>query len=258
MKIYIPTRGRGDKQITLGNLPTALHKDVSLVIDYSERHFYVPGIHMLVCPKNMNHIGKVRQFICDWHDIDKYGPALLMLDDDLVFYKRRTDQPDKFESATDADVKAMVKRMEIAMKSYAHAGILAREGGNRITVPTKENTRLLRALAYDVETMRELKVRFDRVTIMEDFDVALQLLRRGFPSLCLCQWVHNQVGSGTAGGCSIYRTLAKQAEGAHKLHELHPEFVKVVQKQTKTAWQGALRTDVVVQWARAYASSKGA
>ncbi len=258
MKIYIPTRGRAASQITFNNLPKVLQDDVTLVIDYSERNdrTYMHYPDILICPIHINNIGKVRQYICDTHVVSRFGPSLLMMDDDLRFYKRRTDQPDKFKDITDRDMLEFMSRLEKIMEKYAHAGMLAREGGNRIIEPYKECTRLLRVLAYNVEVMRANNVGFDRLAVMEDFDAALQLLRAGYKNVALCKWVHNQVGSGAAGGCSTYRTLEAQAKGARGLHERHKDFVKVVEKTTKTAWGGATRTDVVVQWAKAYASSQ--
>lgn len=257
MKIYIPTRGRAQKQITYHALPAGIQKLTTLVVDYSERHMYPCYPNVLVLPPTKDTIGRVRQAICDWHDTTKYGPSLLMMDDDLSFYRRRTDQPDKFEDVEDNDVVYMVRALDHVMNKvgFKHAGIMAREGGNRM-VADKQNTRLLRVLAYNVETMRKHNVRFDRLIVMEDFDVALQLLQLGYPSMALCSWVHNQVGSGAAGGCSLYRTLERQAEGARGLHKLHPRFVKVVEKTTKTAWGGATRIDVMVQWKKAFESSK--
>jgi hypothetical protein len=40
------------------------------------------------------------------------------------------------------------------------------------------------------------------------------------------------------------------------LQLLHPAFVKVVEKATKTSWGGETRTDVQVSWKKAYASAK--
>ena len=116
-------------------------------------------------------------------------------------------------------------------------------------------TRLLRMLAYHVPTYKALKVKFDRIQFMEDFDVTLQLLRAGKPNRLLHAWCHDQVTSNAPGGCSTYRTLAKQGVAAHSLKKLHPEFVRVVEKTTKTAWGGATRTDVQIAWKKAYKSS---
>ena len=40
--------------------------------------------------------------------------------------------------------------------------------------------------------------------------------------------------------------------GAERLNELHPTCVKVVEKQTKTAWNGLPRKDVIIGWKKAY------
>jgi len=40
------------------------------------------------------------------------------------------------------------------------------------------------------------------------------------------------------------------------LAELHPGLVKVVTKETKGAWGGGTRTDVVVQWKKALKAIK--
>lgn len=257
MRIYIPTLGRADHQITWNELP-AQFKDQNavLVVDPKEEHLH-HNYPFIVAPKWASSIGKVRQFICDVHDRRKYGDCLLMMDDDLRFYARRKDDPTKFLDSSTADLLKFMKTLEHLMYDldFAHAGMLAREGANRNVEPFMFNTRLLRVLAYNVRIMQKKNVKFDRLIVMEDFDVALQLLRKGFASVALCNWVHNQVGSGTSGGCSTYRTLARQAEGAHGLEELHHPFVKTVQKTTKTAWQGATRTDVVVSWKAAYQSS---
>jgi len=43
-----------------------------------------------------------------------------------------------------------------------------------------------------------------------------------------------------------------QSQGAERLKELHPDVVEVVEKETKTAWGGATRKDVKVQWKKAF------
>jgi hypothetical protein len=261
MRIYIPTRGRVNDQVTLHSLRNCkrLLKDVVLVVDHAEGDNQIINgyqcAQVLACPKNANSIGKVRQFIVDQHDVKKYGPHVLMLDDDLRFFVRRQDDKTKFLPITDVGLETCIMTVDKMLKQYAHVGILAREGGNRITDPIKECTRLLRALAYDVNVLRKKQVRFDRIIIMEDFDVALQLLRLGYRNAALCSYVQDQGGSQAAGGCSLYRTLERQAEGARGLAKLHAPFVKLVQKTTKTAWGGGTRTDVIVQWKQAYETS---
>jgi hypothetical protein len=90
---------------------------------------------------------------------------------------------------------------------------------------------------------------------MEDFDVTLNLMRQGHGNIVLNHMVHDQHGSNLAGGCSQYRDNIVQRAGAIGLKKLHDRFVSVVEKTTKTAWGGATRTDVRIQWKKAYESA---
>ena len=145
--------------------------------------------------------------------------------------------------------------MERTLDEYAHVGVNAREGGNRRPEKVLFNTRMLRVLGFNREMFHNVGARFDRNIVMEDFDVSLTLLRAGYPSVVLNKWVQGQGSSNAAGGCSIYRTMEVQAEGAKRLKELHPEFVSLVTKTTKGAWNGQTRTDVMIQWKKAFESS---
>ena len=113
---------------------------------------------------------------------------------------------------------------------------------------------MMRILGYNLRVLREEGIQYN-TPFMEDFDVTLQLLRLGYPNLIHNWMVQNQGGSNSAGGCSEHRTLEKHGKAAERLAALHPGFVKVVEKQTKTAWGGLPRKDVVVQWRKAYASA---
>ena len=62
------------------------------------------------------------------------------------------------------------------LDEYAHCGISAREGNNRVEDLAVENTRYMRVLAYNLDMMKDIE--FGRTEVMEDFDVALQLLKK--------------------------------------------------------------------------------
>lgn len=261
MQIYIPTYGRHEIQHTLKHLPEKLQRRTKLVVqarDWKENkntyHLY-PCDGVVVLPPHIQTIAPARQFIMDLahkQRIDK----LVMLDDDLRFDTRRMDDKGKFVVSTDEDVIRLFKRIEKELDKYAHVGVLSREGGNRVPSATVQCTRMMRVLAYNVGVYHENKIKFDRLPLAEDFDVTLQLLRKGFPNLVLCEWVNGQGTSGAKGGCSHFRTIDLHNENAKKLAALHPEFIKVVEKQTKSAWGGQARLDVVVAWKKAYASSQ--
>lgn len=253
MEIFIPTYGRHDRQHTFNHLPEKLKVVTKLVVQHREKSLYKNYPHIIL-PKSIETVAPARQWIMD----TAYKSGLkdvCMLDDDLRFDKRRMDEKGKFYVATDKEILDLFKAIEKNLKKYAHVGVLAREGGNRIQTSTVECTRMMRVLAYDVQKFKKEKVRFDRLPLQEDFDVTLQLLRKGHPNLVLCEWVQGQGTSNASGGCSHFRTIEMHNNNAQRLAELHKPFVTVVEKQTKGAWNGESRLDVMVQWKKAFASS---
>ncbi len=255
MHIYIPSSGRATRQITLQNLPLAWRKGTRDVVPDDEWSTYITRISgseaMLVrCPAKG--IGNTRQWIVD----NCSGQYLLMLDDDLTFFCRRDDDRTKFREAAHQDVNEMLTAVQCHLEFHAHVGICTREGGNRLPDPIYRNTRTLRALAYDVHVLRKHDIRFDAMHLMEDFYVSLSLLTAGYGNLLLSDWVHDQVGSNTDGGCSQSRTMDEQSRAARELATAFPDYVTLVKKRTKTAWGGKERTDVRIQWKRAYADGR--
>jgi len=261
MKVYIPSLGRPTKQITwkeLQSVPGLKRGDVWVVINRDELDAYSaanPGISLLIPPVSVKGIGKVRQWLLERHAKEESDQRMVMMDDDLTFSTRRTDDPTKSTPATKQDIGRMLKCMAGCLRDSLHGSIVAREGANRFAEDAMlHNTRLLRVLGYRARDVLALGVRFNRLPVMEDFDVTLQLLRLGKENFCILDWWQNQTGSGLTGGCSTYRDNAMQAAGAHGLKKLHPAFVKVVEKATKTAWGGGVRTDVRIAWKKAYDS----
>lgn len=252
-KIFIFTYGRSQCQATWRHLPTKLHQHVTLVVQHRERHLYA-GYPILVLPSEIQTLPPARQWIVDTYK-RSWPKKCIMMDDDLRFDVRRKDDAIKFVPAKPDDIEHMFAAVVRALDTYAHVGVCSREGGNRETTD-QICARMCRILAYDVRILRKNKIRMDRTVAKEDFDTTLQLLRLGYPNIVLAAWVHGQGGSNMRGGCSTYRTIELQNAESQLLARLHPEFVKTVQKTTKTAWGGATRTDVIVQWKRAYESSQ--
>lgn len=257
MNIYIPSSGRPGEQFTLSQIPDHWKGRTFLVVPESEMLQYehdakVHRCALVGCPHKG--IGPTRQFIIS----ASYPRPVCMLDDDLRFFKRRHDDRTKFEDAYQGDMDLMLQQIERQLQKFAAVGVCPREGGNRYPDHAYFNCRLLRVLAYDTIVLSRLGVRFDDIPVMEDFYVALTLLTQGYENLMLSDWCHNQRGSNERGGCSQYRTMDVQKQAAHKLAEMFPDFVTVVTKTTKTAWGGQERTDVRVQWKKAYVSSQRA
>jgi TET-associated glycosyltransferase-like protein len=245
MEIYIPSRGRVFQE-TFTSLPKELQERVHFIVPYDDMN--IQGVFCHKTPKEIDGIGPTRQWIIDQAQDKK----IVMLDDDIVFATRREDEPAKFRPSVDHELRLLFDSIDSHLDSFAHVGVSTREGGNRDTNSLVFNTRLLRILAYRTDVLRSEEVRFDRLEFMEDFDVTLQLLRKGYSNVKINWIVHNQRSSNAPGGCSTYRTLEKQSQAAKGLASLHPKFVAVVQKTTKTAWNGATRDDVIIQWKRAF------
>lgn len=260
MKIYIPTMGRVDRQRTLSVIPDKF--DVSLVVDHIERNMYkeyTSRCEIIVTPKTVTDIGATRKFITKLQSVGN----IVMLDDDLQFYRRK---PDGYLEGNLGDIQAQRKITGEALslvsktlsQGFAHCGISAREGNNRVSADYVDCTRMLRLLAYDAYKLKHLGIKFDRISLMEDFDVTLQLLTKGCPNRVFYNYAQGQRVSNESGGCSSYRVPELQTESAHKLKQNFPDFVDVVQKETKVAWGGGTRTDVRIKWKKAYLSSKEA
>ena len=246
MHIFIPSSGRAHIQLTWNSLPEVLRKKTTLVVPNSQLQEYTRKGFPAIADPGVPRIGVVRQWIAEHARED-----FVMLDDDLTFFMRRQDNPTLFKDATPQDIVEAFDDLATTLKTYAHASMGTREGGNRRTEYYIQDTRLLRVLGYNKKIFMKEKIRFDRLDVMEDFDVTLQLLTKGYSNMTLNYIVHNQKGSNQPGGCSLWRNPEMQEKGAYELHSQYPDFVRVVKKFTKTAWFKGERTDVVVQWKKA-------
>lgn len=258
MRIYIPTMGRIDKQKTVERLGAETNRkfQVTLVTppgEVKQLRAAVDGLGVEVKPCHAHGISDTRQWILD-HARKNGGGVVLMLDDDLPTWRQRTgtynDKGEvKYVKATTDDIFVGLSDFSELMKDYAHGSI-----GHALFCQTqpevKYNSRMLRALAYNVDMIPK-DVRF-RLKVMEDFDMELQLLTRGFASVTYNGVVQDQHQNNSEGGCSSYRTNEVQAGAAYTLKELWPDFVTVVTRAPKREWIGMPeRTDVRVNWNKA-------
>jgi hypothetical protein len=255
MDLFVLTYGRAtpQRQHTLRRLSEA-GLPVRLVVQAREWTEYawvskLVNVMLDILPENILTVAPTRQFITDTLATDKF----VMMDDDLHFFKRRDDDRTKFRDMTDAELVGMFQRIEQELAWHMHVGIASREGGNRNTEEFLSNTRIMRLLGYKRSALIRHKALFDEMEVMEDFHVALTLLRAGRSNLVLNDYCHNQAqGSAAPGGCSHFRTPELHEANAYRLAKLHAPYVTTVKKETKTAWGGGTRTDVRVQWKKAY------
>lgn len=269
-KIMIPTRGRVGEQQTLKSLSPSLRADTILVCPADERDMLFQHsvaaildhegkpVTIVTQPEDITTISAKRAWMMNWareHGIDK----VLMLDDDLFFYYRYWKQEakngqgdwrlsDSDDEHTDQWINALMDKIG---PDVPHGGFGPRQGNNNFPAGwLTGGARMMLALAYHVPTVLH-NVELNRIGTREDMDVALQLLRKGLPNVITHDFCVGQKSYAAPGGCDIERTTEKSDADAYKLAELHPGFVKVVQKE----YLGHPRKEVVVQWKRALGSS---
>ena len=254
MKIYIPTLGRVDNQITIKSIPDNLLDKTYLVCSEKEAPL-LKKIHdnLIICPKEINGIGKVRQYIID----KSTEPYLLFLDDDLVFLKRENNSK-KLKPIDKTEFTALYNWfMQKLNEGYPMVGLSARQG-NHLSYPEKEIylSRIFTVYALNTEILKNFNVRFDEMDLMEDFNVALRLIRYGFKTISNTEYAHAQKSSNQKGGCSLYRNIETQSKAARLLVKKHKPFVKLVKKKTES-WEGMEeREDVMIYWKKAYNGNK--
>lgn len=258
--IVIPSRSRAGNVVALRYLPHA-HREHAIIVvpiaqmqDYSSAH---PGIHVYGCPADG--IAPTRQWILE-NFCDKY---LFFLDDDARFFVRKDMNDAKLTPILD-DIPEQ-KRMWDAVgdafhRGFAWVGISYRSGNNFVTTEYRDNTKSFSVWGINADVVRSEEIRFDVTPVMEDFQVILSLLTRGYENRVYYRWCWDQASSQAPGGCSDWRTPEIQAKTAHKLARLFPSFVKVKEKETKGGWwvneEGKrVRVDVTIQWKKAAKSA---
>jgi len=279
MLIAIPSRGRPDwkKQVTLRNfinMKCKRHVTLCIPDDPVEGRRYRNnviaelqnrGVNVDIeyVPRECDGISHTRKWMLTQLAKKRGERYILMLDDDMDFCYRPNMADPALETIKDLPrFEAMFNTLEQWLEEgFIHIGLAARQGSNNFLGPDgyRDVARMMNAYAYDTQTLAELGVEMGRVPVMEDFDLTLQLLRKGYPNRVSYQYVWNQRGSGAEGGCSSYRTSEMQMNAALELKKLHPEYVTVVMKTAGSVWKDMEeRGDVVVRWQEAYKEGQNA
>jgi hypothetical protein len=180
----------------------------------------------------------------------------LMLDDDLKFYRRvsKSDWHLRYPQDIQHDIEEMLEEVDTKLERYVHVAISSREGNNRLPYEGVECSRPLRALAYRTDEFRALE--HGRVQVMEDFDITMQLLRKGHKNFIIAKWAQDQSCTQMAGGCSDYRTHDLHDRNVKKFAALHEPFVRLRTKHNKTGGSFGTRTEATIYWRKAWQSSQ--
>lgn len=265
MEIYIPSLNRHNEmpEGTIKQLPKAFMDRTTIVCHEQEEEEYRRvqrdfGCKILVLPPALG-IERVRRAIAETAALEETR-KIVMMDDDIEFYIRlgqdsNRDDWWKLSGCNSAQTASMLGWIRKSLDSHAHVGVSPREGQNRVREAVTHNSRYIRLLAYRTKELLETET--GRIDVMEDFDVALQLLRRGLPSAITYRFAQGQAKTQAPGGCSTWRTIEVHNRGAERLKELHPDFVRLRLKQNKTDADGfGTRKECTIYWKKAFASSQ--
>lgn len=255
LKIFVPTRARVEKQVTLSRMPEKLRRQAFTVCPRDEASNHKEWKrNVLICDEKG--IAATRDWIM-WYAKKQGIKRLVMLDDDVVLQRRRKDM--RITNADEKEYEGAFKWLDTKLKTFAHAS-----WGTRFLAFAAEGEQLspgraMYALGYDVKKFFEAKAGFckdmPRMPVMEDFHVTLQLLRAGHPNVVSLEWRASPYASNAPGGCSTWRNIKNHSDSAKRLAKLHPEFVKV--RVADTEWkgegmpEGEKRLEVTVQWQKA-------
>ena len=248
---YITTLNRVASQITLKQVPWA-----TLVVQSHEAAAYreaYPDNRVLSLPQEIKTLGPTRKYMLDqvsW----KHDGKIILLDDDLSFAYRNVEGDYHIKVATPEQVEHMFSEVELALEKFCHVSVSGREGQNRLPDEPVNNCRYMRFLAYNT-CLFPPGIHVGRVDGMSDFDLNLQLLRAGKPSLMFTKWAQGHKGTQTPGGCSEQRSLESHAAEVDFMVEHHSPFVKSYFKDDKGAGEFGKRKEVRVQWKKAFASA---
>lgn len=268
MLLFVPSLGRTlpheIERGPLSRIPAEYQDRTRIVVPLGEGPAYSEALsrHGLTwvrveeTPGGVRGIGPTRHWI-GLRARELGDDKFVMMDDDIDFLIRRSSQDWQLEAQRTEQTSMMFHDISLYLDTYASVGISSREGNNRSGVGCVHDTNMVSVATrvmrmFGCRTADWLEMEHGRVDVMEDFDLQLQLLRAGRGNCCLFYYANGQKQTNSPGGCSTYRSHEVQDRSARRLQELHPEFVRLRQKQNKTDAAGlGTRTEVTISWKRA-------
>lgn len=251
--VFIPTIGRTQSQHTWESFPADLREVTTLVCPASEVEEHLSrGRNAIACPATG--IAATRQWICE----NSESRTLIMCDDDHKWFVRAKPDAYNLRPCTLSEVGVLFSDMRSLLVEYPLVGVSRRQHNNaHFPAKIKTVTRQCNIHGVDVRAMENIGCRWDDLPLMEDFHITLSFLERGHANAMIVDRAWDQHASNAAGGCSTYRNNDLQEFSAKRLQEMHPRFVDLVTKESKTGWENMkVRTDVRVAWKKAFNSGR--
>ena len=262
--IYINSSDRWDRVRSVKQMPEEWKAFTFIATTAKQAKKYkMLGWRVLSFPEAVPHfLSSERQWLLE------NSPAryVWMMDDDLAFQYRKDG---KLLNCKPAQMEKLLEELTRTVQSgFPLVGVSARFGNNTVEEDHADITRVSRCYVVDTRVVKELKLNIAPFEpfLMQDFYMTLSFLKAGFKTRVLYNYAQGDGGSNTKGGCSRYRTPELLRKVSLFMARSFPGVVTVTEKTTKGGWNGfpvdahgnVHRTDVVVQWKKAYRPKKDA
>ena len=242
-KIYIPTLGRVNNQITWSNLPDFLKDKTVLVVQPKEQYLHKEK-PIVVLPEDNIGISNTRKWIMEMAHKETYG----VFDDDLEFVKRlpKGSRPSKVKMNVD-DWKDAITNIDSWLKSdYSFAGFRRQDLPPR-EVGWSDNVETLQAIFYNgIKCPKFNEIEWQSKLYAEDKILHLQLILLGHKNR-----VWNKYGylskQYTEGGCQVDTHISKKGrtdklikEADEYLASKYSPYARIVNKRLRIQYKKAL------------------
>jgi hypothetical protein len=250
MQIVIPTRGRIEQQLTLQSLPRELRKRTTIVCPESEAvalSYEHADVEIVVQPDPAWAISRKRAWIMrTW--LEAGYDKIIMLDDDLTFSTRISKNGTRLRPIRGEELILEFERLANKLgPACPHVGFGPRQLNHKKKAGWQSPGKMVYSLGYFLPIVVK-ECELGRIETREDYDVNLQLLRKGYANAVWHTTVTDQREFDAPGGATDERTIERSNADAYKLAELHPGYVRVEHKSYK---KSVPRLEPICQWKKA-------
>ena len=238
-KIYIPTLGRHDNQITFNHLPQKWKNITVMVIQEKEKHLYDYDCEYHVVDNDIG-IAKTRELIYRLAGKKRY----MIIDDDITF-KRRNRRYYGLESNMekskrdfiDSDYDDIIQSFE---QKHDEGIILC---GTRLEYmpPAQEASSnvgggVYNAYSIDGQIFSEFidEIDFSYTSnphcTVEDILINMEILSRGYKIGKFDEFLYS-TDFGSDGGCSTFRTVDEVKGGLQMIKNRFPNYIETLDKE---------------------------
>ena len=260
-KIYIPTLGRVDNQITYNALPDFLKKITYLVIqdhELTEIKKNFPDANLIRLPEQIKGIARTREYIIRLAGKTIFG----MFDDDMEFIRRNIDRKtlkkvgDKSQTPmTEQDWKEMIQKVETWLNGDYTIGGMRMQG-----LPPRESDdiefgKIAQVFFINGNKITPNKIKWD-IQFSEDIYFILQVLSQGGKTIMTDKFLYTHPnGYFSEGGCSNEgRTVDSDTHTIREVANRFPHIIKFTNDHYDR--DGELSQKYIVNWKKAYKTTE--